>query len=434
MYYTYLLKSKKGNQIYIGSTNNLRKRLQDHNNGREVSTRRYMPWELLYYEAYPIEALARLREKRLKHNGNALRELKKRLGFFSDKSGAGFIALTSVLIIGAVVLVLGISLFHSALTNYSISTAYESGQKAAFLADFCLKEGVFKLKENIDYIGGEDIKVNNATCTINFVKQIDGNTKEISSLGRAGDQPHFSRSSQQIRYVIESSAADWERGTSTKLEIVGDYLRLQRAEAKVIARITDLSDEWNNYFATSNVEITEDGSLVLAAAEAPPEEPELGENGAACSVNEDCLSGNCQNNICCTDGQTCCSSDSHCDADECQDNCQKLDNYCDTTTDHYCKYTESSCNCTGSCKCDGGVCTGPWDYGTTQINSSWDRNCDGTVTKRWTEIETCIDDCDEGWRSSVPDCGISGTRCACRPFYEGGCIPTGCYNNTQECR
>ena len=181
----------------------------------------------------------------------------------------GFIALTSVLIIGAVVLVLGISLFHSALTDYSISTAYQSGQKAAFLADFCLKEGAFKLKENIDYIGGEDINVNNATCTIN-VKQINENTKEISSLGRAGDQPHFSRASRLVRYIIESSADNWNNSFATSnVEIVGDYLRLQRAEAKVITRTTYLSSDWNNYFATSNVEVTEDGSLVLSVIPTP---------------------------------------------------------------------------------------------------------------------------------------------------------------------
>ncbi len=156
------------------------------------------------------------------------------------KTEGGFIALTSVLIIGAVVLVLGISLFHSALTDYSISTAYESGQKAAFLADFCLKEGVFKLQEDINYIGGEDINVNNATCTINFVKQIgaeteDVKTKEISSLGRAGDQPHFSRASQRIRYVIESTAEDWNHYEELEnLEPVGNSLQLKKSEAVVI--------------------------------------------------------------------------------------------------------------------------------------------------------------------------------------------------------
>lgn len=72
---------KKESEIYIGSTNNLERRLAEHNRGEETSTKRYAPWKLVYFEAYLSESLARLREKRLKHNGNALRELKKRAGF-----------------------------------------------------------------------------------------------------------------------------------------------------------------------------------------------------------------------------------------------------------------------------------------------------------------------------------------------------------------
>lgn len=80
MYYVYILKSVKNNQIYMGSTNNLRRRVTEHNDGVVSSTKRYMPWKLFYYEAYPTEKLARTREKRLKYNGNAIRELKKRIG------------------------------------------------------------------------------------------------------------------------------------------------------------------------------------------------------------------------------------------------------------------------------------------------------------------------------------------------------------------
>ena len=80
MYYVYVLKSKLMQEIYVGSTNDLKRRIKEHNNGVEISTKRYMPWVLRYYEAYFSEKLAGLREKRLKHNGNAIRELKKRIG------------------------------------------------------------------------------------------------------------------------------------------------------------------------------------------------------------------------------------------------------------------------------------------------------------------------------------------------------------------
>lgn len=80
MFYVYLLQSKLKNQIYVGSTKDLRKRLTDHNDGKERSTKRYLPWKLIYYEAYEIEKYAREREMKLKYNGNAMRELKKRIG------------------------------------------------------------------------------------------------------------------------------------------------------------------------------------------------------------------------------------------------------------------------------------------------------------------------------------------------------------------
>ncbi len=78
MYYVYILKSEKNSTVYTGSTKDLRARLILHNSGKVVSTKRYMPWRLIYYEAYIDEQLAHTREHRLKYNGNAMRELKRR--------------------------------------------------------------------------------------------------------------------------------------------------------------------------------------------------------------------------------------------------------------------------------------------------------------------------------------------------------------------
>ncbi|OGH87381.1 MAG: hypothetical protein A2206_00050 [Candidatus Magasanikbacteria bacterium RIFOXYA1_FULL_40_8] len=86
MYYVYLLESEKNGKIYVGSTKNLKERLDYHNKKGEFYTRQHKPWKLIYYEAYNKEELARMREKRLKHNGNALRELKKRAGLPSTTS------------------------------------------------------------------------------------------------------------------------------------------------------------------------------------------------------------------------------------------------------------------------------------------------------------------------------------------------------------
>ncbi|MDD5110517.1 MAG: GIY-YIG nuclease family protein [Patescibacteria group bacterium] len=79
MFYVYLLQSKKDGNFYLGSTNDLRKRFREHNDGEVRSTKSRIPFELLYYEAYKVERDARLREHNLKLRANALYQLKRRL-------------------------------------------------------------------------------------------------------------------------------------------------------------------------------------------------------------------------------------------------------------------------------------------------------------------------------------------------------------------
>jgi len=94
MYYVYIIQSKKHNKLYLGSTNNLKVRIHEHNNGKSFYTKRYKPWRLIYYEAYLSEKDARMREKQLKHHGNAMKQLQKRIQnsfkfSINDENGAG---------------------------------------------------------------------------------------------------------------------------------------------------------------------------------------------------------------------------------------------------------------------------------------------------------------------------------------------------------
>ena len=79
MFYVYILKSQKNHELYIGSTNNLEKRLAEHNSGKSGYTKRYMPYELIYYEAYKAEPDARKRESNPKLRANALSQTKRRI-------------------------------------------------------------------------------------------------------------------------------------------------------------------------------------------------------------------------------------------------------------------------------------------------------------------------------------------------------------------
>lgn len=80
MFYVYVIKHKSTKEIYIGFTNNLQRRLIEHQVGDNKSTKRNNgTWFLVYAEAYRNEADARLRERRLKNHGSGKQELYKRI-------------------------------------------------------------------------------------------------------------------------------------------------------------------------------------------------------------------------------------------------------------------------------------------------------------------------------------------------------------------
>lgn len=79
MNYTYILKSKKDSQLYLGSATDLEKRFKEHNDGKVFSTKSRKPFELVYYEAYKSESDARKREASLKLRSRAFTQLKKRI-------------------------------------------------------------------------------------------------------------------------------------------------------------------------------------------------------------------------------------------------------------------------------------------------------------------------------------------------------------------
>lgn len=79
MFYVYLLRSERDGNLYIGYTNDLKRRLKEHNSGENRSTKSRIPFELLYYEAYQSRGDATKREQMLKERGRALGGLKRRI-------------------------------------------------------------------------------------------------------------------------------------------------------------------------------------------------------------------------------------------------------------------------------------------------------------------------------------------------------------------
>ncbi|MBM3245412.1 MAG: GIY-YIG nuclease family protein [Candidatus Omnitrophica bacterium] len=65
-YKVYILKSLKNGHYYIGQTENLAKRLKEHNSGKSKSTKSGIPWALAHKEIYETRSESIRRERQLK--------------------------------------------------------------------------------------------------------------------------------------------------------------------------------------------------------------------------------------------------------------------------------------------------------------------------------------------------------------------------------
>ncbi len=77
MYYTYILQNSISLRYYIGSTNDLDRRLNEHSRGQTRSTKQKGSWKLIYVEKHLDYIQAKKREKVIKSykGGNAFKKL-----------------------------------------------------------------------------------------------------------------------------------------------------------------------------------------------------------------------------------------------------------------------------------------------------------------------------------------------------------------------
>lgn len=85
MYYVYVLQSLKDHEWYIGFTEDIGRRVEEHNSGKNSSTKNRVPFKLIYYEAYLNKSDALGREKFLK-SGSGHGFIKKQLRHFIEES------------------------------------------------------------------------------------------------------------------------------------------------------------------------------------------------------------------------------------------------------------------------------------------------------------------------------------------------------------
>ncbi|PCJ52109.1 MAG: excinuclease ABC subunit C [Candidatus Hydrogenedentota bacterium] len=73
MYWIYILQSESSSRYYCGSTNNVERRVSQHNDpayhGTKTTKRFPGPWKLIWSETFPSRAQAMEQEKKIKKRG-----------------------------------------------------------------------------------------------------------------------------------------------------------------------------------------------------------------------------------------------------------------------------------------------------------------------------------------------------------------------------
>ena len=77
MYTVYIIKSINSNKYYIGCSSDFERRLMEHNNAQNISTKKDRPWKVIYIEKFDNQSEAYAREKKIKSykGGNAFKKL-----------------------------------------------------------------------------------------------------------------------------------------------------------------------------------------------------------------------------------------------------------------------------------------------------------------------------------------------------------------------
>lgn len=84
-YYVYILQSEKNKSLYIGYSTDLRKRVREHNSGKNLATKPFIPYKLIFYEAFLNRIDAKNREEYLK-GGYGRKTIKTLLNRYLNKT------------------------------------------------------------------------------------------------------------------------------------------------------------------------------------------------------------------------------------------------------------------------------------------------------------------------------------------------------------
>jgi len=236
MVYTYVIRSKKDKKWYSGTTIDLRKRFQDHNDNKVTSTKNRGPFELIYYEACIAMNDALARERYLK-TGMGKRYLKNRTKRFLSLTGQ---ALLELAIFGAIlIMLLGI------LLNYGLRYSFQ--QKTMMSA---FREAL-RESDNPD-LGGQ------ASVTVIQDKHIPNPSNPFA----VGSVMPFSSGASVIRsYRLNETADTYAELPQTTIQIQDQKFTYKTAGFRDELNVPGL-DKYKEVYGDSNVWETGNGDCI----------------------------------------------------------------------------------------------------------------------------------------------------------------------------
>ncbi len=94
-----------------------------------------------------------------------------------------YVALVTVMIIGAVGIAIVIAAVLGSLASSKNSLLSKQTKQASGLADACTEHALIKLKANVDYIGDEILDFTNGSCEIQTIPNPGNVDREIHTTG-----------------------------------------------------------------------------------------------------------------------------------------------------------------------------------------------------------------------------------------------------------
>ena len=104
------------------------------------------------------------------------------------KDNNGYIALITVLILTAVVLLLALNASFFGMSESEMGLDHQLSTESYWLANACAEEALNRLKDDSDYAGDEDLMINDQQCHIYLVKGTGNNYRTIETAANILDR------------------------------------------------------------------------------------------------------------------------------------------------------------------------------------------------------------------------------------------------------